>query len=157
MKPKLQFARPRALAIAGLFVWLSLTSVAAQAQNTSTLTIRITGARNAKGQIGVALFRDATGFPGDSSKAFRTQQVKIDPHTWTAEIVFEAIPRGVYAVSVFHDENLNGKLDKNFMGVPKEGYGASNNPRKRMGPPPFDEARFTLDQPQQLVEINLMY
>jgi uncharacterized protein (DUF2141 family) len=52
---------------------------------------------------------------------------------------------------------MNGKLDKNFVGAPKEGYGASNNPRKRMGPPPFDEARFSLNQPQQLIEIKLIY
>ena len=41
--------------------------------------------------------------------------------------MFTDLPAGVYAVSVFHDENMNQKLDKNFVGVPKEEYGASNN------------------------------
>jgi uncharacterized protein (DUF2141 family) len=56
-----------------------------------------------------------------------------------------------------HDENMNGKLDKNFVGAPKEGYGASNNPKKRMGPPKFDEAKFSLNKPEQTIEIKLMY
>ena len=64
---------------------------------------------------------------------------------------------GVYAVSVFHDENMNQKLDKNFVGVPNEGYGASNNPKKKMGPPNFDEAKFQLSGTEQSVEIKLMY
>jgi uncharacterized protein (DUF2141 family) len=72
-------------------------------------------------------------------------------------VIFEGIPQGTYAVSVFHDENMNGKLDKNFVGAPKEGYGASNNPKKRMGPPKFDEAKFSADQLQHSVEIKLIY
>lgn len=63
----------------------------------------------------------------------------------------------MYAVSVFHDANMNERLDKNFMGVPKEGYGASNNPKKKMGPPNFDEAKFQLSGTEQSVEIKLMY
>ena len=87
----------------------------------------------------------------------RLQQADIDAQTNSAQFVLQGIPYGVYAVSVFHDENLNGKLDKNFVGAPKEGYGASNNPRKRMGPPPFSEASFAVNQPEKSVEIKLMY
>ena len=67
------------------------------------------------------------------------------------------VPDGVYAVSVFHDENMNQKLDKNFMGVPKEGYGASNNPKKKLGPPNFSETKFQLNGTQQSLEIKLVY
>jgi uncharacterized protein (DUF2141 family) len=123
----------------------------------SSLTIRVTGARNNKGRIMLALFQSEAGFPGDSSKAVRLQQSEIDTQTRSAQFVFQGIPYGAYAVSVFHDENMNGKLDKNFVGAPKEGYGASNNPRKRMGPPPFDEAKFSVSQPEQSIEIKLIY
>ena len=116
-----------------------------------------TGARNNKGQMALALFQSEPGFPGDNSKAIRTQAAEIDAQRRSAQFVLEGIPYGVYAVSVFHDENLNGRLDKNFVGAPKEGYGASNNPRKRMGPPPFDEAKFPLNQPEQSIEIKLLY
>jgi uncharacterized protein (DUF2141 family) len=124
---------------------------------TATLTVRVIGVRNNKGRIAFALFQSEAGFPGDSSKAVRTQQAEVDAQTGSAEFVLHGIPYGVYAVSVFHDENLNGKLDKNFVGAPKEGYGASNNPKKRMGPPPFGEASFSLNQPEQSVEIKLIY
>lgn len=132
-------------------------SLTGQSRETSTLIVQVTNARSSKGRIAIALFQEASGFPGDSSKALRLQRAVIDPAKLSSQFVFEGIPRGVYAVSVFHDENMNGKLDKNFMGVPREGYGFSNNPKKRMGPPSFEEAKFTLDQPEQSVVIGLTY
>jgi hypothetical protein len=84
----------------------------------------------------------------------RLQQAEIEAQTRSAQFVLQGVPYGLYAVSVFHDENMNGKLDNNFVGAPKEGYGASNNPRKRMGPPPFDEAKFPLNQAAQSIEIK---
>jgi uncharacterized protein (DUF2141 family) len=135
-----------------------LLSLPVMAQSgTATVSVRVAGARNSKGRIALALFPSEAGFPGDSSKAIRTEQAEIDAQTRSAQFVLEGIPYGVYAVSVFHDENMNGKLDKNLVGAPKEGYGASNNPRKRMGPPPFDEAKFSLNHPEQSIEIKLIY
>jgi len=158
------FTYRRFQTIAALSVSLFLTvafalSVPLEGQTTSTanLTVRVTGARNAKGKIRVALFRDGKGFPNDASQALLTQAGDIDPQTLSAQVVFAGLPAGVYAVSVFHDENMNEKLDKNFMGVPKEGYGASNNPKKKMGPPNFDETKFQLGVADQSVEIKLMY
>lgn len=158
------FAYHRFENIAALSVGMFLTVASAlsmplEAQTTGTanLTVRVTGARNAKGKIRVALFRDSKGFPNDASQAVHTQAADIDLHTLSAQVVFADLPAGVYAVSVFHDENMNEKLDKNFMGVPKEGYGASNNPKKKMGPPNFDETKFPLGVADQSVEIKLMY
>lgn len=133
------------------------SELVSQDEVTSKLTIQIAGARNSKGQIAVALFHDGTGFPGDKSKAFRTFQVRIDPQTLRAEVTLKDLPPGVYAVSVFHDENLNSQFDKNVFGIPKEGYGASNNPKRSMGPPKFAEAKFQLDQPEKVIEISLFY
>lgn len=129
----------------------------AQTTGTANLTVRVTGARNTKGKIRVALFRASKGFPNDASQAVRTQAAEIDPQTLSGQVVFTDLPAGLYAVSVFHDENMNEKLDKNFVGVPKEGYGASNNPKKKMGPPNFDEARFQLGVVDESVKIKLMY
>jgi uncharacterized protein (DUF2141 family) len=132
-------------------------SLMAQTPGTSTLRVRITGARNAKGRIGIELCRDPKAFPCEGSNAADSQWVQIDARTLTAQAVFERIPQGVYAVAVFHDENMNGKLDSNFFGIPKEGYGASNNPKKRIGPPKFEQAKFSLNQPECSIEISLMY
>jgi uncharacterized protein (DUF2141 family) len=139
------------------FVSLGLVPAPAQSSQTSTLTVHINGARNTKGKIGVLLFQSPDGFPSEPSKAIRQERINIDSGTLSAEATFKDLPDGTYAVSVLHDENDNGKMDKNFMGIPKEGYGASNNPRKRMGPPGFVEAKFSVTQPQQTIEIKLMY
>lgn len=108
--------------------------------------IQVTGARNTKGMIRAAVFGDPKGFPNNVSDAVQTQAATIDPQTLTAKIVFTDLPKGVYAVSLFHDENMNQKLDKNFMGIPREGYGASNNPKKKMGPPNFEETKFQFSE-----------
>jgi uncharacterized protein (DUF2141 family) len=150
--------------IAALSVGLFLTKIfalpgplEAQTTGTTTLTVHVTGARNAKGKIRVALFRDGKGFPNDASQAVHTQAADIDPQSLSAQVVFADLRVGVYAVSVFHDENVNERLDKNLMGMPKEGYGASNNPKRKMGPPNFDEAKFQLIGTEQSVEIKLKY
>lgn len=153
-------ARFQAKPISAILVLLSFffftTQLPAQAPSSATLTVRIVNARNANGEVRIALFQSADGFPGDASKALRTQPAKIDPQRLTTQAVFSGIPQGAYAVMVFHDENGNDKIDKNFVGIPKEGYGASNNPVKKMRPPSFDEAKFSLTSDQS-VEVTLIY
>jgi len=155
MKIRRERRRARWTTVATMLLVLSVPLMAQS--GASTLTVRVIGACNNKGRIALALFLSEAGFPSESSKAIRLQRAEIDTQTGSAQFVLKAVPYGVYAVSVFHDENMNGKLDKNFVGAPKEGYGASNNPRKRMGPPPFDEAKFSLSQPEQSIEIKLVY
>jgi uncharacterized protein (DUF2141 family) len=75
----------------------------------------------------------------------------------SAQVTFKDLPQGTFAVSVLHDENGNGKMDKNFVGMPKEGYGASNNPKKKKRAPTFDEAKFSLNSTGQTIEITLIY
>jgi uncharacterized protein (DUF2141 family) len=158
------FPVSRFLRIATLFAGLFLTLaprfsrlLEAQSTGTAALTVHVIGARNTKGKIRAALFRGAEGFPNDASRAIQTQAADVDPQTSSAQIVFTDLPAGIYAVSVFHDENMNQKLDKNFVGVPKEGYGASNNPKKKMGPPSFEETKFQLSGTEQSLEIKLIY
>ena len=146
-----------AAAISSLLLWAPFRSLTAQTKDTTTLTVRVTGARNTKGKIGVTLFQDAQGFPDDTSKAIRQQSVEIDPNTMSAQVTFKDLPQGTFAVSVLHDENGNGKMDKNFVGMPKEGYGASNNPSKKRRAPTFDEAKFSLNASEQTIEIRLIY
>jgi uncharacterized protein (DUF2141 family) len=119
------------------------------------ITVRITGLRNTDGNLSVALFNVKKGFPGKYEKALR----KTDVPAAGAEhvVVFDNVPYGVYAVAVRHDENANGKLDTNFLGMPKEGVGTSNNPKSRFGPPSFDDASFTLDHSTMELNVNLRY
>ena len=128
---------------------LNAQTPAAPTQNSSTLTVRVTGIRNTNGKIRLTLMRD--------SNTVEKRETEIDAGTLSAQTVFEILPQGVYSVFIFHDENMNGKMDFNEMGIPVEGYGASNNPEKRMGPPDPDEAKFTINQPKVAIEIKLIY
>ena len=119
--------------------------------------MKVAGLRNARGKIDALLFRSADGFPDKDSRATASEAVPIDPKTLTAEVTFPNVPRGPAAVTVLHDENMNEKLDTNILGIPREGYGASNNPKKRYRAPTFAEAQFVVSQATQTIHINVIY
>jgi len=133
------------------------TPTPAAAQAVSNLTVKITGIRNAKGRINIALFRDGKGFPTDIASAVAGQSVEIDPKTLSATVVFKNLPQGDYAASVLHDENLTGKMDFDAQGIPQEGYGISNNPDTTQGPPTPEEAKFAVNQAESAIEIKMTY
>jgi uncharacterized protein (DUF2141 family) len=68
----------------------------------------------------------------------------------TATIEFNGVKPGTYAISVFHDENSNDKLDTNVMGIPKERFACSNNAKGFMGPPKWDDAKFEVNKNKTL-------
>jgi len=73
------------------------------------------------------------------------------------QITFADIKLGNYAVSVLHDENQNKDLDTNMLGIPKEGYGFSNNVTGVIGPPSFRKARFHVPARGSSITINMKY
>ncbi len=121
---------------------------------TGSITVKVSNSASTKGQFAMALFSAPEGFPGKPEKAVRSTMIPAsDPK---GEIVFKNVPYGVYAISVFHDENSNGKLDTVFLlPIPKERYGSSNNPKARKGPPSFEESKFTLDRSELDMDIVL--
>jgi uncharacterized protein (DUF2141 family) len=135
---------------------LSLAPVRS-APETSTVTVTITGFRNDKGRVDGLIFSGPQGFPEEDARAFDKQEAEIDPKTLSAQLVFRNVPRGYAAVSILHDENMNRRIDKNFIGIPKEGYGTSNNPRKAKHTPRWDEGRFLVDKPEEAIVIRLIY
>ena len=106
----------------------------------ATVRVEISGLRNAQGDIGCAIFDSPDGYPESHPKAYKEVHAAIDGDHAICE--FKEVTLGTYAAIVFHDENKNGKLDKNFLGRPQEGYVASNNVRPRMSAPEFKEASF---------------
>lgn len=129
--------------------------VALLPEGSGTITIRIAGLRNTNGNLSVALFDAKKGFPGKFENAIRKAVV---PAAGTEHFaVFGDVPFGRYAVAVRHDENGNGKLDANILGMPKEGVGTSNNPKSKFGPPSFDDAAFLLDSDSRELVVNLRY
>lgn len=126
----------------GVFATLVLMSVfaAGAVQAGDALTVHVSALRNDKGQVGCMLFASADGFPKSPEKALARQFVPIAKTEATC--VFPGVGAGTYAVVAMHDENGNGKLDTNFLGIPTEGVGASRDARGRLGPPSFADAAF---------------
>lgn len=118
---------------------------------TGTITVIARGCATDAGHVRMGLARAEEGF--DAEKDFRTAAVPV--RDGTATHAFENIPYGTYAVRLFHDANDNGELDPNYMGIPKEAYGFSNDARDRFGPPSFDEAAFVLDADSLTTTINV--
>ncbi len=107
---------------------------------TGTMSVVVRGLRNSDGNVLFVLFDDADAFPGDDRGAVRRAKRPIQGSV--AKAVWTNVPHGTYAVAVVHDENDNEALDTNFLGMPKEGIGASNNAKARMGPPKWKDAKF---------------
>ncbi|MEI7823727.1 MAG: DUF2141 domain-containing protein [Chlorobiaceae bacterium] len=120
-----------------------------------SITVHITGLKNVTGMLGVSLFNSKNGFPGKHEKAYATELKKVT--ATTDRVFFEHLPYGTYAVSIMHDENSNGKLDTNFIGIPKEGVGVSNNPKVGMGGPKFKDSVFTLNTKEIELTIPMRY
>jgi uncharacterized protein (DUF2141 family) len=141
-----------------LFIAVSLLgSVVAFAQQPgqNTIRVQIDALRSDKGQVLCALYSSADGYPKSGEKA--VAQVKSAIANKHAQCDFTGFAPGTYAVALFHDENSNGKLDSNFMGIPREGTGASNNANGRMGPPRFDDAAFQFKGGLIELKVSVVY
>jgi uncharacterized protein (DUF2141 family) len=121
-----------------------------------TLSVTATGFKSTKGQAIVALYSSAESWL-KSEKALRVETLKIDGASVTVR--FADLTPGVYAASAIHDENENGKLDMRYFPIPRprEGAGVSNDARKSLGPPSWDDAKFTLPDSAYAITITLRY
>ncbi|MEC5167320.1 uncharacterized protein (DUF2141 family) [Flavobacterium sp. PL11] len=111
-----------------------------------TINVEINGLKNNKGQIMIGIYNSEKTF---LEKTFRENIALIKNNKATA--TFTNLPAGEYAVSIFHDENSNRKLDMNFMGIPKEDYAASNGAKGFMGPPKYADAKFKANENKTVV------
>jgi uncharacterized protein (DUF2141 family) len=123
-----------------VFLFLSQTLTNAQEVNGEEITVVIENLNSNKGQVYISLYNTEASFLG---KGFMSTVSTIENNSCT--IKFKEVPNGVYAISFFHDENENKKLDSNFLGIPKEDYGCSNNARGFMGPPKWEDAKFEIN------------
>jgi uncharacterized protein (DUF2141 family) len=115
------------------------------------LTIEVSGIAPDHGKIYVAVYDHADAFPTSGRQL--TGQI-LDPTARHLTVRFRDLPPGQYAAVAFQDSNGNGKLDKNFLGIPKEPYGFSNGARGSAGPPRFADAAITLS-PDGVTQVEL--
>jgi uncharacterized protein (DUF2141 family) len=112
----------------------------AQSAGRATVNLKVTGLRSEKGQVKIAVFNSSEKWLGEEPVYSATINVGGQSVTWK----FDDVPHGDYGIAVFHDENKNGKMDKNFLGMPLEPYGFSNNARVTFGPPKWDKSKFVV-------------
>jgi len=146
----------KALLLAGPFLWPApIILWQAQPSQQNLIHVEIGGLRNDKGKVSCALFSSASDFPKKADRATARSKSEISNRHAVCE--FAGIAPGTYAISVFHDENSNGKLDTNFMGIPSEGVGASNEAKGHFGPPKFDAAAFRFSGGRLDLKITINY
>lgn len=141
-----------------LLLGLMFLSAAAFAADKGTLDVYVSGFKNDDGVARIAIFNTAAGYnrPGtDAEHAYQkaTLRIKNGQAVWH----LKDLPYGYYAVKVYHDADNSGDLTKNFLEIPKEGYGFSNNPNVSSGPASFKQAVFYVKQPSQQISIQIVH
>jgi len=120
---------------------------------TQDLEVKLTGLKTTKGSVLYLVFSSEEGFPGDSKKSVRSG--KIDALEAKDGFSIKDLVPGTYAITVTHDKNNNGKLDTNMVGIPKEGFGFSNNPKITVRAPSFDKCKFDSEELKEIsVKMN---
>jgi len=147
----------RCAALFALLVIANLTAWAfAQSSSCPGIHVKVLNIRNSIGTVDCALFDSPDGFPIDVLHS-ATNAMVIKIRNTEARCDFEGIPPGTYALAVIHDENMNGKLDTNWLGIPREGYGFSNDAKALLGAPSFSAAGFQYDGGTLDLTISLNY
>ncbi len=119
-----------------------------------TLRIVATGFRNHKGYAGAAIFASPDGWPEQQDKAVVHDGF---PFSGSEATLNFKLPPGKYAVVVLHDENKDEKLDRNFLGIPTEGFGFANNPRVFLTAPSFAQAAVAVTCPVTTIGVKMIY
>jgi len=122
-------------------------------ESTGKLVIDISGFPSSDGFAMVALNNSEESYNGGESKAIAKTKVRVVDQK--AQVIFTNLPYGSYGVSLYHDENANGTMDKNAMGIPKEAYGFSNNAKGFFGKPNYKDVMFQLNSAEMQIVINL--
>ena len=142
--------------LAGLTL-MSLVSTVGSAQPLQAgIHVEILGIRNSMGTVACALFEAPEGFPSEFLR-FATNIMMVKVRAAKATCDFEDIAAGTYALAVIHDENREGELATNWMGVPKEGYGFSNDAKASFWAPSFEAASFSYNGQSLKMTIALQY
>lgn len=155
----------RWICVLGLAVSLFMpltTTLAKQASSTATssgtsdLTIYITGLRSNQGVVRASLYNSPDGYATQTpAGAFHTAALPIrgDTAVWR----LKNVPTGDYAVLFFHDEDNSGVMNKNLLGIPKEGYGYSGNSGSKTHVPSWDVAKFHVDAQHKTASMTMLY
>ena len=111
------------------------------------LTLKISNIEKMQGEIIIGVFNQDKNFLKDGF-AIKNYKIKVDKNT--AVIIITDLPKGEYAITMYHDENSDNECNRNFIGIPKEPYAFSNNFKPKFGPPKFKDCKFELSENKTL-------
>jgi uncharacterized protein (DUF2141 family)/hypothetical membrane protein len=154
-EPRIAGSIAARLALACFVLFPGVPAPLAQPADSNLVHVEITALRSSSGRVLCSLFSSADGFPGERDKAEAVTTSTISDQRAVCE--FPGRVDSTYAVAVVHDENGNGELDRGFLGIPREGVGASNNARGRAGPPKFAAAAFRFSGGRLALEVAVDY
>ena len=136
-----------------LLVLLTAVPTIVQSESTGKLIVNISGFPSSEGFAMVALHNSEQSYQAEGTGAVDAKKVPvIDQKT---QVVFENLAFGSYGVALYHDENANGKLDTNDLGIPKEAYGFSNNARGFFGKPAYKDVMFQMNSTEMEISIDI--
>jgi uncharacterized protein (DUF2141 family) len=139
--------------MSAIAAFLLAAQISAASPSGGSVIITVTGLRNARGTIRACMTRSASHFPDCSRDP---AALKRTVSAGAATIQFGEVPPGDYAIAVFHDENDNGKLDT-FLGIPKEGFGFSRNPKISFGAPQFEGVNIRIGPGISRLTVRMQY
>jgi len=137
-------------------MFIFVPAVASAEEACPGIHVKVLDIRNSTGTVACALFKSSKGFPTEYLRS-ATNIMVIKVQDKAARFNFLDIPPGTYSLVIVHDENMNGKLDTNWMGIPTEGYGFSNNAKALVGAPSFHAAMFLYDGKDLHMTIEMHY
>jgi uncharacterized protein (DUF2141 family) len=123
----------------------------AQSGGPGTIILKVTGLHSEKGQVRIAVFNSSETWLGE--QPLYSSTIKVDGQSVVWKI--SDVPYGDYGIAVFHDENKNGKMDKNLLGMPVEPYGFSNNLRVILRAPKWEKAKFAVKNSTTEISIEV--
>ena len=127
----------------------------AETSISGSIHIEVSGIRNDKGFLLIALFNQEKGFPDNEQLAYRKE--RIPAKKGTMKIDFPNLPPGKYAFGIIHDENDNRVLDKGLFGIPKEGFCFSRQAMGTVGPPSFNSAALEVSNSAAVQILKISY
>ena len=112
--------------------------------------LSVVGFESDEGKAMIALFNSEEGY-SETGKNYKS--IALEIKELKCEWVIEELSFGEYAIKLFHDENGNGKMDRNMIGIPSEDYAFSNNAYGNFGPADYDDAKFLFNKSGQSQKI----
>ena len=144
------------VALCAVLLFANPAAIAFAQSSCPGIHVEVLNIRNNAGAVACAFFSEAEGFPAKFLRfADKIVLTKVEGRKASCDVA--GIKPGTYAIAVIHDENLNGELDTNFLGVPTEGYGFSSGAKAGFSAPSFSDAKVFYDGQTLDLTISLNY